>query len=172
MAPDDVTSVPPDASSGGAIAATATAGRVGGASPLAELVRVSDPEHMNLLGLLLQGFLAQQLQSPKLARKARRTRGAFGVQAGQMAITLTFGPDGVVISKNFAPKTRARIIGSMEEMIALVAGGGGTIPAIIAVLEGRLKVRGNPFALLALLPIMVGKVKPPPALPASTGAKA
>jgi len=135
------------------------------------LVRVHDAEHMNLLGLLLQGFVEQQLQSPKLARKARRVRGAFGVQAGQMAITMTFGPDGVVISKNFAAKTRARISGSMEEMIALVAGGGGAMGAVIAVLEGRLKVRGNPFALLGLLPIMVGKVKPPPALPAATGAK-
>jgi hypothetical protein len=168
MASDDVTSGLADATSNGATTRNESAG---GTAPRIELVRVSDPEHMNLLGLLLQGFVAQQLQSPKLARKALRTRGAFGIQAGQMAITLTFGPDGVVVSKNFAPKTRARIIGSMEEMIALVAGG-GTIAAIIAVLEGRLKVRGNPFALLALLPIMVGKVKPPPALPASTGAKA
>lgn len=128
-------------------------------------VSIDQAEHMNLLGLLLAGFLRKQLTNPRLARKASRMRGAFGVQAGRMAITLTFAPEGIRISKGFAPKTRARILGSMEEMIALVAGSGSTIAAVIAVLEGRIGIRGNPFALLGLLPIMIKKVKPPPALP-------
>jgi len=131
------------------------------------VVRVDQPEQMNLLGLLIQGFLQQRLQSPKLARKARRLRGAFGLQAGSMAITITFAPDGVVISKGIAPRTRARIAGSMGEMVAMVSGGGGLVASVIAVLEGRVSIRGNPFALLRLLPIMTGKLPrkalPPPA---------
>jgi hypothetical protein len=133
-----------------------------------EQVRIDDAAHMNLLGLLLAGFLQKQFTHPKLARKAKKMRGAFGVQAGRMAITITFAPDGVHVSKGFAKKTRARISGSMQEMVALVAGSGSTIAAIIAVLEGRLGIRGNPFALLGLLPIMLKKVKLPPALPAAT----
>lgn len=132
-------------------------------------VQIDDAEHMNLLGLLLGGFLQRQLTDPKLARKASKMRGGFGVKAGRMAITITFAPDGVHVSKGFAQKTRARIIGSMQEMIALVSDG-GLVSSIIAVLEGRIGIRGNPFALLGLLPIMIKKVKAPPALPASTGA--
>jgi len=131
------------------------------------LVTVDQPEQMNLLGLLIKGFLEQKLESPKLARKAKRLRGAFGLQAGSMAITMTFSPQGVVISKGIAKRTRARISGPMGEMVELVAGGGGLIVATIAVLEGRVSIRGNPFALLGLLPIMVGKT-PKKALPPAT----
>lgn len=133
-------------------------------------VKVDDPEHMNLLGLLLAGFLGKQLTHPKLARRAGKLRGGFGVQAGRMAITITFAADGIHISKGLEHKTRARISGSMQEMVDLVAGDGGTVAAVIAVLEGRIGIRGNPFALFGLLPIMIKKVKTPPTLPASTGA--
>ena len=121
-------------------------------------VTIVEPEHINLAGLLFAGFLRNQLAHPKLARKASRIRGAFGMHVGRMPFTLTFTPDGVFISKGIAPKTRARVAGSMEEMIALVAGSGSTIGAFIAVLEGRLSIRGNPFALLRLLPLMLKKV--------------
>ncbi len=135
-----------------------------------ESVKIDDAERMNLLGLLLGGFIGKQLTDAKLARKARKLRGAFGIRAGRMAITITFGPDGVRVSKGIAPKTRARIFGSMDEMVALVAGDGSTVAAIIAVLEGRIGIRGNPFALLGLLPIMIKKVEAPPSLPATKGA--
>lgn len=121
------------------------------------LVTVDQPEQMNLLGLLIKGFLEQRLDSPKLARKAKRLRGDFGLQAGAMAITLGFTPQGVVIKKGMAKKTRARIMGPMGEMVELVSGGGGLIASMIAVLEGRISIRGNPFALVGLLPIMTGK---------------
>jgi hypothetical protein len=125
-------------------------------------VSIVHAEHINLAGLLFAGFLRKQLNSPKLARKASRIRGAFGVRVGRMEITLTFTADGIQISKGIAPKTRARIGGAMEEMIALVSGSGSTIGAIIAVLEGRITIRGNPFALLRLLPIMLNKTKTTP----------
>ncbi len=123
------------------------------------LVVVENPEQMNLLGLLIKGFLEQKLHDPKLARKAKRLRGAFGMKTGSMAITLSFRPEGVTISKGIAAKTRARIDGPMGEMVALVTDG-GLVLATIAVLEGRISIGGNPFALLGLLPIMTGKVAP------------
>jgi hypothetical protein len=136
------------------------------------LVTVDQPEHMNLLGLLIKGFMEQKLESPRLARKAKRLRGAFGLQAGSMAITLSFSPQGVVIYKGIAKRTRARISGEMGEMVELVSGGGGLISSMIAVLEGRVTIRGNPFALLGLLPIMTGKATKkalPPAAKVSPG---
>jgi hypothetical protein len=122
---------------------------------------------MNLLGLLLEGFLARQLALPRLERKARRMRGSFGLQVGAMAVTLSFSADGIAIAKGIAPKTRARVIGPLDEMVALIAGGGGLVDAAIAVLEGRVGIRGNPFALLGLLPILLTRPPAPAkALPA------
>ncbi len=133
------------------------------------LVIVDQPEQMNLLGLLIKGFVEQKLQSPKLARKASRLRGDFGLRAGSMAITLSFSPQGVVIRKGIAKRTRARISGEMGEMVELVSGGGGLISSAIAVLEGRVTIGGNPFALLGLLPIMLGKVQVKALPPAAKG---
>ncbi|MBI5535338.1 MAG: hypothetical protein HY898_21600 [Deltaproteobacteria bacterium] len=126
------------------------------------LVQVNDPEHMNLLGLLIQGFLSQQLAIPRLERKARRMRGNFGVRVADMAITLSFSPEGVVVHKGIAPRVRAMVEGAMNEMIPMVTGGGGMIPAVIAVLEGRITISGNPFALLGLMPLLMGSKKPAP----------
>jgi hypothetical protein len=123
------------------------------------MVRVEDPEHMNLLGLLLQGFLSQQLAAPKLERKARRLKGDFGVQVADMAVTLSFSPQGLVVRNGLAPRVRATVRGSMKEMMPLVVEG-GLIPAVIAVLEGRIRISGNPFALLGLMPLLLGSRRP------------
>lgn len=119
-------------------------------------VVVEDPEHANLLALLLQGYLAQQVRHPRLAKKARRLRGAFGVQVGTMAVSITFSPQGVSIRSGAEGRTRARVRGPMEEMIPLVLHG-HLLAAVIAVLEGRIAIRGNPFALLGLLPLLLGR---------------
>jgi pseudouridine-5'-phosphate glycosidase len=42
----------------------------------------------------------------------------------------------------------------MHELITLV-NGSGMVPAVIAVLEGRVDIGGNPFALLRLMPLLV-----------------
>ena len=130
-------------------------------------VIVDHPEQMNLLGLLLRGYLEQRLEDPGLARRAQRLRGSFGVQAGAMAITLTFSTQGVTISRNLAPGTRARIVGPLGEMVRLVTAG-GSVAALGAVIAGRVSIGGNPLALLGLLPLMTGRMSrrelpPPPA---------
>lgn len=132
-------------------------------------VQIDNPPQMNLLGLLLHGFLQQQLQQPKAARQARKLRGAFGIQAGSMAVTLCFEPGAIVIRKGVAERTRARVIGSLQEMVDLVTGG-SILAAVIAVLEGRITVRGNVFALWSLLPLMTARAQPKALLPPDTGA--
>lgn len=129
-------------------------------------VVVDDSEHANLLALLLQGYLAQQVSDPRLARKARRLRGSFGVAVGSMAVRIEFAPQGVTLHSGAQGRTRARVHGAMEEMIPLVLRG-SLVAAVIAVLEGRIGIRGNPFALLGLLPLLLGRRKAP-ALPPST----
>ncbi|MCL2824316.1 MAG: SCP2 sterol-binding domain-containing protein [Polyangiaceae bacterium] len=125
-------------------------------------VTIDQPEHMNLAGLLFAGFLSGQLSSPKLARRASRIRGAFGFQVGQMQFTVTFRKDSIHISQGFATNTRARVAGPLSEITSLITGPNTPIIPLIAVLEGRLQIRGNPFALLRLMPIMLRKKKPNP----------
>lgn len=115
---------------------------------------------MNLLGLLMQGYLSKQLTHRRLDRKTRRMRGSIGVTAGSMAITMTFTPEAILISKGIQPKTRARVSGTMQEMLGMITHG-GLISSAIAVLEGRLAIRGNPFALLPLIGLMTKKVDLP-----------
>ena len=133
-------------------------------------VQVQEPERMNLLGLLLQGYLERQLREPSLQRKAARLRGDFGVRVGEMGVTLSFGPQNLTIRRGMEGRTRARMTAPMEELVPLVASNTGTVgtylAAVVAVLEGRISIGGNPFALLGLLPLMLSR-KPRKALPAA-----
>lgn len=129
-------------------------------------VVVHDPEHANLLALLLQGYLTQQVGDRRLAKKAARLRGSYGVAAGSMAVRIEFAPGAVTLYSGAEGRTRARVSGAMEEMIPLVLRGSFVLAAI-AVLEGRIGIGGNPFALLGLLPLLLGRRKAP-ALPSST----
>lgn len=123
------------------------------------LVRVVQPANMNLFGLLLAGFLSKQLASPKTAKKVRKMRGSYGIRAGTMQVTVVFGPDGVLVHRGLVCRTRARIAASVQEFVALVMAG-SVLAAVIAVLEGRVCIGGNPFALVKLLPIMLTKKAP------------
>lgn len=118
-------------------------------------VHIDDPEHMNLLGLLLRGFLERQLAIPAVERKAAGLRGDFGLSAGSMSVTLSFSERGVRLTKGITAATRGQVGGSMDSMVDLVAGGGNLWAAVRALLGGRMRVRGNLFALLPLLPIML-----------------
>jgi hypothetical protein len=123
---------------------------------------------MNLLGLLLASFLRSRLADPKLLKRALRVRGNFGLTVGQMSLTLCFSQDGLLVQRGIAPKTRARIKAPMNEIVPLVTGSGGIVAAAIAVLEQRIHIAGNPFALLSIAPIMFGSAKAQLAQKAST----
>lgn len=139
------------------------------ASPLAATdhpVVVGDPDRANLLALLLQGYLTQQVVDRRLAKKARRLRGTFGVTVGNMTVRIEFAPHAITVHSGAEGRTRARVRGAMQEMIPLVLGG-SFVAAAIAVLEGRIGIGGNPFALLRLLPLLLGRRRKTPSLPSA-----
>ena len=126
-------------------------------------VSIVESEQLNLGALFFAGFLRRQLRNPKLARRANRIRGAFGLQIGHMPFCVVFSPHGIQVSNSNSQKARACISASIDETIALVTSS-SLIGAFIAVLEGRITVRGNLFALLRFLRLMLARPKAP-ALP-------
>ncbi len=118
-------------------------------------VHIDDPEHMHLLGLLLKGFLERQLAIPAVQRRAAGLRGDFGVSAGSMSVTLSFSEHGVLIKKGITATARAASVAawarwSISSPAAEICG----LP-LARCSARRMRVRGNVFALLPLLPIML-----------------
>jgi hypothetical protein len=105
---------------------------------------------MNLLGLLIRGLLASNLADPVLYARARTLRGDVRVDAGTMAVTLRFDGAGVVIAPVGSERPRARVRGSMSALLGMVAGKGIVAP----VLTGAVRIGGNPFMLLRMLPLI------------------
>lgn len=113
-------------------------------------VVVDQPEEMNLLGLLMRGLLAANLADDRLHAKACRMAGDVLVRAGRMAVTLRFGDGRITIVRGDAGASRARVSGGMTDLLGVVAEGRMVWPF----LAGRLKIGGNPFVLLGMLPLI------------------
>ena len=113
-------------------------------------VEFDQPERMCLLGLLMKGVLEGNLAQPDKAHGARKLRGDVFVQAGRMEVTLRFREGGVLIRNEASRAPRARVRGSMQALLGMVTGGGLVWP----VLSGQVRVRSNPFFLLAILPLI------------------
>ncbi|MBI4952448.1 MAG: SCP2 sterol-binding domain-containing protein [Myxococcales bacterium] len=119
------------------------------AARAAELVILHEPERMNLLGLLMRGLLAANLEEPALRARALGLRASIHVRAGDMHVTLRFAEDGVHISAG-AEASNARVSGDMKALLGVVTGAGMIGP----VLRGRVRIGGNPFLLLRVLPLI------------------
>lgn len=113
-------------------------------------VRIDDPEHMNILGLLMAGLLKQTLAAAGNAKRAGRMKGDVFVKAGGMGVSLRFDGQGIVILKGPTDRPRARVGGGMEDLLSMVTGGGFVGP----VLSGKVRIGGNPFFLLKMLPLI------------------
>lgn len=113
-------------------------------------VVVEDPEHMNLLGLLMQGLLSTNLANPAIARKVGSLRGDVRVQAGEMAVTLRFSDGPLRILRETETRPKAGVCGSMPALLGVVAGKGLVGP----VLSRAIRIQGNPFVLLKMLPLI------------------
>ena len=81
--------------------------------PPAERVVVEDPEHMNLLGLLMKGLLTNNLARDDIYARACSIKGDVLVQAGDMPVTLRFGGGKLTIVRGATKKTRASVAGSI-----------------------------------------------------------
>lgn len=121
-------------------------------------VRLDDPTNMNVLGLLLAGFLQHVLQDASLERRARQLRGNVCLRAGAMWTTLCFDGRGVEVVRGKSASCRAVVEGEMHDLLHLVTGGGlrGLASAVGPFLRRRLRVKGDLLFLARMLPILTG----------------
>ncbi len=116
-----------------------------------QIVTVINPENMNLLGLLMKGFFENRLQDETVARKASELHGAYHVTAGKMDVTLLFDKGNITIERGRSRPPLASIKGSMDALLGMITGKGYIWP----VLTFKVRIGGNPLALLPLLPVMI-----------------
>jgi len=113
-------------------------------------VRLRDPEKMNVLGLLMHGFLRNALANEKLAARAKSMSGNVWLQAGPMWVTLCFDGQGIELVRGKTEQRKAMVGGEMDVLLGVVTGAGMVGPF----LAGKIKIGGNPFFLLKMLPIL------------------
>jgi len=116
---------------------------------MAEVV-LDQPETMNLLGLILKSILEGNLELEKKARKAAKINGKIGVQAGEMKITLHCDAGQFKIVRGHGDKSNARVRGGLKPFLEIALGGGLVQPVI----DGDVRIGGNPFLLLKLIPLL------------------
>ena len=109
-----------------------------------------DPQRMSLLGLMLGGLVADNLERAEGAARARKLRGKLGVTAGKMSVTMIFEGGGVTVKRGLEPDLRARVRGSLDGLLQVSLGRG----PIRAFLAGEVSFRGNPIFVIRVLPLM------------------
>ena len=117
-----------------------------------DTVRMKDPEQMNVLGLLMQGFLRSVLEDPAQLQRAKNMSGNVWLRAGPMWTTLCFDGEGIEVVRGKTEERRASVEGEMDTLLGVVTGAGMVGPF----LAGKIKIGGNPFFLLKMLPILTG----------------
>ena len=113
-------------------------------------VVLHDPTRANLLGLLLRGLLVANLAEARLAARAARLTGCVEVAAGRMVAHVSFEGRRVVVWSRPADQARARVGGDMVALLDVVA----RRALIGPVVRGKVRLSGNPFFLLRLLPLV------------------
>jgi hypothetical protein len=108
------------------------------------------PEHQNLLGLLMSNLLANNMAQDATYRRVRSLQGDVEVQAGEMIVTLRFDEGVLNIVAGGSSNAKARVKGDMTAFLNVVQGRGLVSP----VLSGAIRIGGNPFTLLKLLPLL------------------
>lgn len=115
-----------------------------------ERVVLEDPQTMNLLGLLMKGMLEINLSDERLYKRACGLRGDIRVQAGEMAVTLRFDGKGLRILRDSDQPPRASVSGSMSALLGVVV----RERMVRSVLTRAVRIWGNPFMLLKVLPLI------------------
>lgn len=113
-------------------------------------VRIPNPEHMNLMGLLMRGLLEGAVKIPSVNARARSLRGDVLIIAGTMAVRLRFTGDEILLVPDEDKKPRATVRGDLKSLLEVVAGEGLLRP----VLTRKVKASGNLLMLLKLLPLI------------------
>lgn len=114
------------------------------------MLTIVDRERMSLLGLMLGGLIARNLELPEGRAAARRLSGALGITAGKMSVTLRFDRESVTLTRGLTERTRARVRGSLDGLLQVSLGRG----PVRSFLAGEVSFRGNPLFALKVLPLM------------------
>ncbi len=109
-----------------------------------------DEERTGLLGLMIGDLLQRRLADPVRNKKCRKLKGDVELKAGKMHVNLSFGGDEVVVGEKAKNKPRARVAGDLHSLTGVVLGKALVGPY----LGGRIKVVGNIFFLLKMLPVI------------------
>jgi len=113
-------------------------------------VVIDTPETMNLLGLLMSGLLATKLSDERIFSRVSGITGDILVRAGDMSVTLRMNGGGVTIIRGESERPLARVAGTMIALLDVVVKGRMLWP----LLTGKLRIGGNPFILLKMLPMI------------------
>lgn len=114
------------------------------------MLTIEDRDRMNLLGLMLGGVVASNLASTKGAALAARLKGALGVTAGKMSITVKFAGGEVTLSRGLESGLKSHVRGSLSTLLQVSLGRS----PIGAFLSGNVSFTGNPLFLLKLIPLL------------------
>ncbi len=115
-------------------------------------VELVGPEKMNLLGILMKTLLEANMAVRWKAWFARKITGDVRVQAGKMAVTLAFAGGNITIYGEERPNPRATVKGKMKGLLDIVTGCPFTVSW--AVLSGAVRIGGNIFLMLLMLPVI------------------
>lgn len=105
---------------------------------------------MNLLGLLLAQVIGRNLATETGARRSRALRGAVGVTAGKMSITLRFGNGPLTMARGLDGRLDAAVRGGLDGLLQVSLGRS----VVGAFLGGAVRFSGNPLLLLRLVPLL------------------
>jgi hypothetical protein len=111
---------------------------------------IVDKDQMSLLGLMLGGVIGDNLSRPEGEALARKLKGALGVTAGRMSVTLRFDRGPVTMVRGLDQKLRSRVRGSLDGLLQVSLGRG----AVRSFLAGEVSFKGSPLFALKALPLM------------------
>lgn len=100
---------------------------------------------MHLAGHFIAAVLEQQTRSG-----ARVPRGCIGVRAGTMQLTVCGDGERVRLEPRLLPAARAVVSGSLDAFLGVALGGSVVVP----LLTRRVRISGDPRALLPWLPLL------------------
>ena len=106
---------------------------------------------MNLLGLFLASIISRNLEQPDHEQRFAKVKGAVLVEAGTMTVALCFAEGKLVVTRAAPEQVNARVSGAMDALMGMSLGSG----MVGMVLSGRIKIKGNPFLLLKIKPLLM-----------------
>ena len=114
-------------------------------------VSISEPDRMNLLGLMLGSLLERRMQTSSAMRHARHIKGDVAIDASGMKVTLRFRDGSIEVTRQQpARRPVASVRGTLVAMLDAALGRN----RVRHVVHGGLIAWGRPDTLWHLLALM------------------